>query len=505
MKVVIFDIDDTIVDETKFMKNNAPQFIMEEYGITVTEINPNGYDVKEVYDLKNYFLNHGFSEDEAIEKSNEINKKFWNKNFVKYCMQPIKDGVKDTINYFKEHGYKIHFVSLRGKPTAGKVGSISGDFIRLGVVPLLTKIQLVKGGLKFDVLKLVKSNEEKINYINSMSPDFVFEDQSSIISEINPNSKVFCVDTLHNKFSSLSDDVTRISNVSLAEIKNCVSEVMENNNTSKKNTLMNNAVANMCITNPIYLRKILTETTYTIVKTIGSPIFNSKYKPIIKGADNIPKDGAVAFVGNHRDKLDPVLITATQNRKVHWGALLRMFQGKENLFSSGKNSIPCYLSAAFITAMGAVPIARKDDENYLNINLKSIQMMNQMLSWNGAVGLFPEGTLNRNPNEQNILHLKSNRVFRLVKDNEGIIQPFSIVWLPKDLDIENRVIVNYGTPINTRNKSAKEISTMWNEIVDEDIELSKRLIEEIKDVSDVASNKEKNKKIKYLIKQFKNK
>lgn len=506
MKIAVFDIDDTIVEETKFMKENAANFIKKKYGIDIKEINSDGYDVKEVYDLPSYFIKQGYTIEESIKKSDEITKEFWNKNFVKYCMQSIKPGVKETIDYFIEQGYQVHFISLRGKKTNTNGNSFLADFIRLNVVPFLTKMQLAKSGVKYDTLKLVKTNEEKIDYINSMSPDFVFEDQPSIIEKVNPNSKVFCILNSHNKSINEKENIVKLENFKKEEIEKAISERNEKTKTTRKNYLIgDNVITDMKISNPTYLRKILTEATYTIVKKVGTPVFISKCKPIIKGSSNIPEKGAVAFVGNHRDKLDPVIVTISADRKVHWGALLRMFQGKENLFSSGKNPIPCYMSAAFITAMGAVPIARKTDEDYFNINLKSIEMLYQILAWDGAVGLFPEGTLNREPEKQNILPLKSNRIFRLVKDNEGIIQPFSVVWLPKDLSVENRVIINYGTPINTRNKNINEISSMWDESVNSGIESSKKLINDMKCVvENYDNNAEKQQKIKTLVKQFKN-
>ncbi|MDD6224313.1 MAG: HAD hydrolase-like protein [bacterium] len=508
MKVAIFDIDDTIVEETNFMKRHAVKFIKKHYNIEVTESNPNGYDVKEVYGLEDYFLKKGYSTEESIKRSEKINKHFWNKNFIKYCMQNAKPGVKETINYLRENGYKIHFVSARGKPTTNKEGSIVGDLIRLKIVPLLTKIQLLKSGIKYDVLKLVKSSEEKIDYISHMSPDFVFEDQANVINNIKNNGIIFCIDAPHNEKSvSTNDHVLRIKSLELRELKESIENVIKNDKVRKEIHLLgNNIVESKCITNTEFLKKILTESTYTIIKLVGTPIFNKKYKPIIKGNENIIKKGAVAFVGNHRDKLDPVLVTASQNRKVHWGALLRMFQGKENLFSAGKHPIPCYASAAFITAMGAVPIARKSDNDNFRINLKSMEAFYQTLVWEGAVGLFPEGTLNREPEKYNILPLKSNRIFKLVKNSGGLVQPFSITWIPKNTGIDNRVIINYSIPINTRNKSLKEIADMWEDTVNEGIESSKELIETLNAITRTSSCKEEtDKKVKTLVKQFINK
>ncbi len=505
MKIAIFDIDDSIVEETRFMIENAPSFLKKKYKIERDIINKEGYDLKEVFALKEYFIENGLTEEEAIKKSDKINQDFWNQNFIKYCMMPIKPGVKELIDFLKLNDYYIQFVSTRGKKSSENSSFIK-DFIRLQIVPLLTKIQLANGNISYDSLKLVKSKQEKIDYINAMSPDFVFEDQTDTINAITSKSNIYCISNSHNINSKLNENVTRINDFDLHEFERKLLDMANNEKKDEKNNKKAKTLSDIKIINPLYLRKILTEANYSLVKLIGTPILNSKIKPIVKGNENILKTGSVAFVGSHRNKLDPALVTTTQNRKLHWGALLRMFQGKENLFSEGKHPIPCYLSAAFITSVGAVPIARKTDENYMNINLKSIEMLGQMLKWDGAVGLFPEGTLNREPDKQNILPLKSNRIFRLVKAEDGFIQPFSIVWVPDNLDVENKAIVNYGFPINTRNKDIKEISLMWNQVVDSQIEESNSLIEQMRKINETITDKEeKNKEVKKLVKQFRNK
>ena len=85
MKLVVFDMDDTIIDATKFMKEKAPSFIQKEYGITVEEVNPSGCDIKEVYGLISSFIDRGFRFSEAFNKSEEIQQNFWNQNFIKYA------------------------------------------------------------------------------------------------------------------------------------------------------------------------------------------------------------------------------------------------------------------------------------------------------------------------------------------------------------------------------------------------------------------------------------
>ena len=127
MKAAIFDIDDTIVEETKFMLKNAKSFLKNEFNLDVEIVNPNGYDVREVYALVEHLKSIGYSEEQAIEQSNKINQAFWNANFVNYCRQPLKPGAKETIELLKQKGYRIMFVSLRGKATSKKATIVDKD------------------------------------------------------------------------------------------------------------------------------------------------------------------------------------------------------------------------------------------------------------------------------------------------------------------------------------------------------------------------------------------
>lgn len=497
MKTAIFDIDDTIVAETEFMLKYAPRFLMERYSLNPKVVNPFGYGLNEVYNLTECFRQLGYGEDSAAEKSRQISQEFWNRNFVKYCRQPLKPGVKETIEALRCSGYRIIFVSLRGKKSSLHASALE-DYMRFRAVMLLTASQLSRGGVQYDLLKLVESKEQKIEFINAMNPDCVFEDQVDVINGISAKAKIFYVSAPHNCGAVLSKNVIRIEKFQAQAIEQITSAPPAPKDSERKSAAGKRVVKEKSIRNPSYLKKIFTEAACLLVSKAGTPIMRCRYHPIVRGKDNIPRSGAVVFAGNHRNKLDPVIIGGTSNRSIHWGALLRMFQGKENLFSPTKNPVPCYLSAAFITMMGAVPIARNTDQNYLKINLESIRALYQILAWGGAVGLFPEGTLNRKPEECNILPLKSDRVFRMASDMDGLIQPFSIVWIPKEIGIKNRVILNYGMPINCEERTGKETYDLWYNAVDKGIEEAKAFIRKI----DGINGKDRKKLIEAEIRKF---
>lgn len=215
------------------------------------------------------------------------------------------------------------------------------------------------------------------------------------------------------------------------------------------------------------------------VKKIGGFYFCIRYHPIVFGVDNIPVKGGMAFVGNHRNNLDPIFISTTSQKAIHWAALLRLFQGKEDLFCTKSSKIRRKLFSKFICLMGALPIARPTDNGYININSRTISELALLLSMGDAIGFFPEGTINRKPAKNDILPLKSNRVFRIAVETDSYVQPFSIVWIPDGLGIRNKLIIIYSLPINAHNRDKREVRDLWRDVEIYNINRSNELIEEL--------------------------
>ena len=355
------------------------------------------------------------------------------------------------INILRQYGYEIHFVSLRGKRTCIRESRVS-KFIRTCLVPNITKQMLKRNKIYYDKLTLLKTEEDKLEYIKFYSPHIVFEDQVSILNTIDKNIKKFCVLTGHNMHKTLPEGTITISDYKeiARDIESVIDKAIISKGCKDKKT--------------IHIDRL-----QFIVKSISKWYFFIRFKPIICGRNNIPKRNAVIFVGNHRHNLDPIMVSLSSGRSIHWAALLRLFQGKESLFHSDSVKIQRELSAKFIMAMGALPIARPTDENYLKINIKTIMQLKDLLNMEAAIGFFPEGTINRKPEEINLLQLKSDMVFHMAKKTDSYIQPFSIVWIPREVGLRNRMIIRYSKPINTYNRSIEEVGEIWHKAVDEGI------------------------------------
>jgi len=118
---------------------------------------------------------------------------------------------------------------------------------------------------------------------------------------------------------------------------------------------------------------------YTFVRWLLGLIARAFFRQVeVVGLDNIP-EGAVVFAGNHPNSLlDPVLIINTCGRRVSFAA-------KDTLFKSR-------LLRAVLLALGAVPIARRDDHKGGKLdNERAFDAMFAVLGAGGAIGIFPEG------------------------------------------------------------------------------------------------------------------
>ena len=191
-------------------------------------------------------------------------------------------------------------------------------------------------------------------------------------------------------------------------------------------------------------RAIVTTTIYIYCKIV--------YRAKIIGKENIPKEGALVFCGNHRTYLDPPLIVVTASRKMS-------FIAKEEL---RKNLLFRFLVFAY-------------DGIYVKRDSKDIGPMKEalkILKNGGCIGIFPEGT--RNGMEKNEGgKLKNGAAYLSLKTNAKII-PIGIKGEPKPF---HRVTITYGKPMDfselLKDKKAKELEDYVSEqLKDEIIRLS---------------------------------
>ena len=169
---------------------------------------------------------------------------------------------------------------------------------------------------------------------------------------------------------------------------------------------------------------------YKTLKLIYSPLLKILYRPKALGTENIPKDGAIIFAGNHRHAFDPVVVMTHTKRTVHYMA-------KESLFKG--------LHGMILKSIGLIKIYKSKG------NSMAVKEAIDILKNGGTVGVFPEGT--RNKTDEELLRFRSGTV-RIAKQSNTKIVPFAIKGgykiFRKDLVIE------FGKQVDVSNMETEE-------------------------------------------------
>lgn len=442
MKKIGFDIDGTFTDFEEFLLNNSKKYMLKKYGLEL--VNPNGYDIDEMFDIVNYYKSNGFTYEQALEKSNNIVSDFWNKFYIKYALfSSMRKGIQPVIDYIKKSGHEVYIVSSRKRTCEyGIIGT---------VMRATVKLQLLLNGIKYDHLILCENDEEKVQIINQIGIDIFVDDKPKILETLSSNINVIGMHSSYNEYIRENDKISNITNFP---------EMLEID-----------IIKKLLINRDFYDKMKKNERTYKIVRSLARPFIKAVFNPIVLNQNNVPTDGAAVFSPNHRKTLDPFIIVATNKRAIHWAALKRFFDSKDSIFNNSKNPFLCKLTSFIFNSIGAIPIDRD------NLNLESVKKMNEYLAEQTAIGIFPEGTTNKNPQVQEILPIKPGAV-RLAKRNNAWIVPVSIVWAinPK---AKNKVVINYRTPFKVGSMSIEELEQNWLETINDGIEENETVLNEI--------------------------
>lgn len=159
---------------------------------------------------------------------------------------------------------------------------------------------------------------------------------------------------------------------------------------------------------------------YKIFKFILGPIFKLYYNPTIIGKENIPKEGSILVVGNHKHLFDQCLPIVATKRPIHYMAKKEYFDGK---------------MAWFFKLAGCIPVDRsKKDKNATDLALS-------VLRDGHALGLFPEGTRNRT--KEFLLPFKFGAV-SMANKTDSYLVPFGITG---DYKFRSKnLVIRFGTP-----------------------------------------------------------
>lgn len=179
--------------------------------------------------------------------------------------------------------------------------------------------------------------------------------------------------------------------------------------------------------------------------------FKIVYRVEIKGLENIPKDGALIFCGNHRSYLDPPLMVSTAKRDMK-------FLAKEELYN---NKFLAFLGWVF----EAIPVKRDEKD------VAAIKTSLKDLKEGKCIALFPEGTRNGLEKGEKV---KDGVAFFAVRSGAKVI-PCGIKGGTKE---QRKMTIIYGKPLDYHEYKAqakgKEIlEKVTNEIMENILELAK--------------------------------
>lgn len=179
---------------------------------------------------------------------------------------------------------------------------------------------------------------------------------------------------------------------------------------------------------------------YRTGRFILGPFFKWYYNPTIIGKENIPKDGAILIVGNHKHLYDQCLSIISTKRFIKYMAKREYFDNKKTRW--------------FFKAVGCISVDRSVHDG------KAKGEAIETLKNGGAIGLFPEGT--RNKTQEFLLPFKFGAV-SMAKKTDAYLVPFGItgdyVFRSKNL------VIKYGKPFKVTDMELEEANNLLYETV----------------------------------------
>lgn len=178
---------------------------------------------------------------------------------------------------------------------------------------------------------------------------------------------------------------------------------------------------------------------YTFAKGVLTPIMTPWVKFTVTGEENLPTQGGFLLVSNHLSNVDPLCLC--------WYFMKRntavRFLAKKSMFS-----VPVF--GWIIKGMGLIPVNRDSNPSAV------LAPTREALTAGEVVGIYPEGTLTRDP-DQWPMEFKSGAA-RLALDTGVTVIPLS-QWGPQDImapynakgmDMRpgRRISYHFGAPVD---------------------------------------------------------
>ena len=179
---------------------------------------------------------------------------------------------------------------------------------------------------------------------------------------------------------------------------------------------------------------------YNIIKPIYTILLKIIFRPKVIGKENIPKEGALIFAGNHKHAVDPTMVMMSTKRIVHYMAKEEIFRG---------------LHGILFEKIGLIKVYRGRS------NPNAVIEAERILNAGGTVGIFPEGT--RNKGSEELLKFRQGAV-KIAQKTNTLILPFAIK--NKYKIFRRSVILEFGKPIDVSDMETEEANEyLRNEVL----------------------------------------
>lgn len=158
------------------------------------------------------------------------------------------------------------------------------------------------------------------------------------------------------------------------------------------------------------------------IAILGLKIYTRlKFKVIVKGKKNVPKNCGVIFCSNHTSNFDPVIVCSSINRKIHYFAKKELFETKFKNF--------------WMHQLCAFPVNRESTD------INALKFSINLLKNGGALGIFAQGT--RVKDGENTDAKNGVSLFAL-KSGVDVVP----IGINANYESNGKVIVNIGKPIS---------------------------------------------------------
>jgi 1-acyl-sn-glycerol-3-phosphate acyltransferase len=176
---------------------------------------------------------------------------------------------------------------------------------------------------------------------------------------------------------------------------------------------------------------------YGLVRGVLRPLVRLIYRPTIRGAENVPRHGAVIFASNHLSFVDSIVIPLAAPRPVQFLAKSHYFTG---------TGLKGWVSRTFFTAIGAVSVERGAGA----AAQAALDQGRRILEAGSAFALYPEGTRSLDGR----LYKGRTGVAWLALTTGAIVVPVGLLGTQEIQPVGSRlprvrpVTVRFGAPID---------------------------------------------------------